>query len=64
MDLDGGSWIYMDGSGSVSMAGAIPHSLFTCSSDDVSEMIFLCIFTLFKKGVKKHSMCVYVCAGG
>lgn len=63
VDLDGGGWIYMDGSGPVSMAGTIPHSLFTCPSDDVSEIIFPCISTLFKKGRKKHSVCVYVCAG-
>lgn len=59
VDLDGRGWIYMDGSQSV-----ILHSLFTCSSYDVSETVFLCIFTLFKNGVKKHSVCVYVCAGG
>lgn len=53
----------MDGSGPVSMAGSIPHSLITCPSNDVSEMIFPCIFTLFKKGLKKHSVYVYVCAG-
>lgn len=63
VDLDGGGWIYMDGSGPVSMAGSIPHSLITCPSNDVSEMIFPCIFTLFKKGLKKHSVYVYVCAG-
>lgn len=48
----------MHGSRSASTADTIPHNLFIFSSYDLSEMIFLCIFTLFKNEVKKHSMCM------
>lgn len=37
--LEGGGWIYMHGSKSVSIADTIPHSLFTFSSCDLSEII-------------------------
>jgi len=60
VDLEG-DWVYVDGSGFVSMTGSILHSLFTCSSSDVSEMIFLCILTLLNNGVKKHCVCVCTC---
>lgn len=47
----------------VCMAASIPHGLFTCSAGDASEIIFLCIFTLFKEGLKKCSSCDSVCSG-
>lgn len=64
MDLNDGGWIYTGGGKSVGMAACIPHGLFTCSTGDVSEIIFLRIFTLFKKGLKKCSVCESVGSGG
>lgn len=52
MDLSGGGWIYTDGSEPVGMAACIPHDLFTCSTADVSEIIFLCAFHYLRKDFK------------